>query len=183
MRLFTAIDISPEVRAGLKSLLDRFRPLADMRWSPVNNLHITTKFIGEWPEERLPEVVRAIASVPPPGAIEIAIHGLGWFPNPHSPRVFWCGVHAPPGLAALAAVTEQALIPLGIEAEKRVYSPHLTLARTREGMSKESLNSVRRAVAALEDPDFGSFPARSQALYLSAGGKYTKLHEFSLIPQ
>ena len=51
MRLFTAIDISVEVREELRRLLNRLRPLAKLNWSPVENMHITTKFIGEWPEQ------------------------------------------------------------------------------------------------------------------------------------
>ena len=37
-----------------------WKPLARINWSPVDNLHITTKFIGEWPEARLDEIKRAL---------------------------------------------------------------------------------------------------------------------------
>src|SRR5713101_8443752 len=63
MRLFTAIDIPEEVRAALRSLLARLRPLANLRWSPVENMHITIKFIGEWPEARLGEIQEALRKV------------------------------------------------------------------------------------------------------------------------
>ena len=56
MRLFTAIDIPADVKAALAALLDRLRPLADLRWIPLEKLHITTKFVGEWPEDRLDEL-------------------------------------------------------------------------------------------------------------------------------
>jgi 2'-5' RNA ligase len=50
MRLFTAIDLPPEVAGRLDALIAKLRPLANIRWSPAANLHITTKFIGQWPE-------------------------------------------------------------------------------------------------------------------------------------
>jgi 2'-5' RNA ligase len=64
MRLFTAIDIPEDVMEGLRSLLKRLKPLAKLSWSRVENLHITTKCIGEWPEGRLDEMNRALAATP-----------------------------------------------------------------------------------------------------------------------
>src|SRR5580704_13099356 len=108
MRLFTAIEIPAEVKDNLRALLQRIRPLANLNWSPEENLHITTKFIGEWPEARLPELKQTLVAVALPAGIDIAIQGLGWFPNPRHPRVFWAGVHAGESLKALAAATDRA---------------------------------------------------------------------------
>lgn len=177
MRLFTAIDLPPEIRASLSKLLDRLRPAAKISWSPVDNMHITTKFIGEWPEDRLAEMNAALASAGSPGALEIAVRGLGWFPNPRNPRVFWAGIEGGPELAALAHATEEAVYPIGVPREDRKFSPHLTLARIRERVPLERL---RDAVDALEGPGFGSFRASAYSLYLSRGGKYTRLREFLL---
>jgi RNA 2',3'-cyclic 3'-phosphodiesterase len=180
VRLFVAIDIPEDVRVRLVRFLAQLRPLAKLRWSSGENLHITTKFVGEWPESRLQEIEAALSAIPKQGAIAITIRGLGWFPNPHSPRVFFAGVQAGPQLAALAKDTEQAVAALGVPPEKRERAPHLTLARVGDHGSKESLNAVRQAVARLDSDDFGTFQAVAQHLYLSAGGKYTQLSHFSL---
>jgi 2'-5' RNA ligase len=177
MRLFTAIDISREVKDSLRALLGPLRPAADLNWSPVENMHVTTKFIGEWPEARLEEMKKALARAPTDGAIDIAIRELGWFPNARNPRVFWAGVHGPESLSKLAAATESATASLGVPAETRPFSPHLTLARIRE---RVSLDALHKAIAALGSQEFGSFRATAFFLYLSAGGKYTKLAEFPL---
>jgi RNA 2',3'-cyclic 3'-phosphodiesterase len=177
MRLFTAIDISPDVKDNLRVLLDRLRPLARLSWSPVDNLHVTTKFIGEWPLERLEEMKRTLARVPISGPIDITIRGLGWFPNPKNPRVFWAGVHGGEALAGLAAATEAVAAKAGVPEEPRAFSPHLTLARIRE---RVSLAALHKAIAGLSSDDFGTFHAEAFFLYQSAGGKYTKLAEFSL---
>src|SRR6185369_11496253 len=96
-----------ELIRGLDSLIDQLRPSARIQWSPAANLHITTKFIGEWPEERLDDLKKALEEVPRRGGIEVHIHRVGFYPNPHSPRIFWCGIEAP-GLEALAADTDRA---------------------------------------------------------------------------
>lgn len=164
MRLFTAIDIPADVKAALAALLDRLRPLAKLNWIPLEKLHITTKFIGEWPdkpEARLDELKAALASVRAPAPVDIVIRGLG-----RLPRVLYAAVEPNEGLTALAAATERAV---GVPAEDRAYSPHITLARTRKRVPHMDLDVST----------IGSFRASSFALYLSAAGKYTKLQEFT----
>ena len=179
MRLFTGMDLPPDVVTNLEDLLLKLKPTAQINWSPPRNLHITTKFIGEWPEERLPELKAALAGLPARQPISISIAKLGFFPNPHSPRVFWAGIHAGDNLASLARDTEAALTPLGVAKEERAYSPHLTLARIKTPGKQPAL---LQAVAKLPSLEFGGFVADRFYLYQSrtapSGSVYTKLSEF-----
>ena len=181
MRLFTGIDLPAEVVRNLESLLARLRRTARVRWSPPGNLHITTRFIGEWPAGRMPELQSVLAALPGSGPIPIRVRKLGFFPNPHAPRVFWAGVEGSPGLAALALDTDRALATLGLEAEGRPFSPHLTLARIKEPVP---LQELRETIAGLPSLEFGDFTAHRFHLYQSrigpAGSVYTKLAEFPL---
>ena len=108
MRLFTGISLPEAFLYRVASLLGPLRLLADIRWSPASNLHITTKFIGEWPGDRLSELAAALSVISSP-AFEVELSGLGWFPSPQSPHVFWMGVHGGDALPALAARTDAAL--------------------------------------------------------------------------
>ena len=179
MRLFTGMDLPQNVVTNLEELLVRLKPAAQINWSPPRNLHITTKFIGEWPEERLAALKAALASLRAREPIPISIEKLGFFPNPHSPRVFWAGIHAGDELAGLARDTEAALAALGIAKEDRAYSPHLTLARIKTPGKQPAL---LQAVAKLPSLEFGSFTADRFYLYHSrtapSGSVYTKLAEF-----
>jgi RNA 2',3'-cyclic 3'-phosphodiesterase len=173
MRLFTAIDLPAEMLDTLRDFLARLRPLAKLRWTSVENLHITTKFIGEWPETRIDEMksaLRGVTGVP----MEISIRGAGWFPNVHQARVFWAGVDGGEPLGMLARWTDQAAATLGIPVETRAYSPHLTLARVKGVVRLDDL------LPAIGNPDFGGFQPSSFFLYLSANGRYSKLAEFPL---
>jgi 2'-5' RNA ligase len=181
MRLFAALDLPVDVVSNLQQLLEKLRPTARINWSPPENLHITTKFIGEWPEERLGELQTALSQLEPREPIPVHIRKVGFFPNPHSPRVFWCGIEAP-GLEQLAAATDGATAALGIASETRPFSPHLTLARIKE---RVDLQPLRETIAALPSLDFGQFTVDRFFLYRSklspTGSVYTKLAEFPFL--
>jgi len=179
MRLFTGIDLPEDVREKLERLLMHLRPCAHLKWSPVYNLHVTLKFIGEWPEQKLPELEAALRAVVQRGPIPAEVKGLGWYPNPHHPRVFWAGIHGGDGLAKLVKDIDAATTPLGIPAEDRPFSAHLTLARIKE---PAPLQALRSAIAQLESVEFGTFQVDRFHLFRSqpgsAGSIYTKLSEF-----
>ena len=181
MRLFIGLDVPYEMRRNLELLLQLLKPKADIHWSPLTNLHITTKFVGEWPDERLEEMKAALHDVPRPGELPIAFRGLGWFPNPHKPRVFFAGIKTPPELVTLAKETDALCIRLGAAPELKPYQPHMTLARIRKD---ENLVGLQQAIAALPNTDFGSFTAREFHLYQSQAGPqgsiYTKLASYPL---
>jgi RNA 2',3'-cyclic 3'-phosphodiesterase len=177
LRLFTAIDIPAAIKAVLEDLIGKLRPLAKLQWIPLEKMHITTKFIGEWPEEKLGELKNALAGVKSAAPVDVAIRRIGWLPNPRFARVLYAGVEAGEALSALAEATEKAAASVGIPAENRIFRPHVTLARVRD---RVPLGELKRALAEIELSDIGSYQASSFALYLSAGGKYTKLQEFPL---
>jgi len=181
LRLFTGIDVPYEMRRNLELLLHHLKPTADISWSPLDNLHITTKFIGDWPEERVGEVQEVLEAVTKPGPLKIAIRGLGWFPNPHSPRVFFVNVQGPLELTRMAAETESVCEMLGIQREGREFKPHLTLARIKR---PTDLLKLKQTIAALPSVEFGAYTADAFHLYQSelrpGGSVYTKLASYPL---
>jgi 2'-5' RNA ligase len=160
MRLFTGIEIHSDALPAVTNLIERLRPLADLRWTPPEKLHLTTTFIGEWPEERLQELKSALAGMGASGPVVIALKGLGVLPNPRFPRTLYAGVEHSEPLTALARKTSETVSILGVSVEDRIYRPHVTLARVRGRPKLEKLQ-----------PELGSFPiasfeARSFFLYL-----------------
>jgi 2'-5' RNA ligase len=182
MRLFTAIDLPKEILLRLERLMVELRTEAPIRWSPLDNLHVTTKFIGPWPEERLEELHAALSSIPPRNPFELELKKLGWFPNARSPHTFWIGVEGE-GLHQLALATEEKLEPLGIAREARKFSPHLTLARIKTPVS---LRRLREKVEELQPAALGHFSVSHFSLYRSNPGSngsvYTRLRDYRFAP-
>jgi RNA 2',3'-cyclic 3'-phosphodiesterase len=181
MRLFTAIELHSDLLLPLERLLSALRPEALVKWSPLDNLHITLKFIGEWPEQRLPELHAALSHLEPCEPFELSVKNLGWFPNERSPRVLWVGVHGGEPLRKLAATMETRLESLGIKREAREFSPHLTLARIKV---PTSLRRLREKVQELQPANLGSFRVHNFTLFRSDPGSnasiYRRLYEYNL---
>ena len=182
MRLFVAMDIPEDVRAAISAIVARLRPACSkVRWVRIEGLHVTLKFIGETPSDKVLEIKSALASVPSRPPIALIFRGLGFFPNARRPRVFWTGVEAGPELAELAAAVGAVLHPLGFAREERAFAPHLTLARFDE---PRGLDALRAAVDTPEAFEFGGATASEFHLYQSelkrGGAEYTRLATFPL---
>lgn len=153
VRAFVAADLRPEVRdnlAGVVSALAGAR-VRGLRTVRPEGMHLTLKFLGNVPRSDVPEVASAISSVVGqfrPIAVEIG--GFGAYPGERSPRVLWTGVNGPEALFSLRTDIEESLASLGFIPDSRPWSPHLTLARIRDGTSKRDRRLAWDALADLE---------------------------------
>lgn len=136
-RIFCAVELPDEIRDRLHDHAKRVReavPEAGASWSRPENVHLTLKFFGNVPTEKLPLISdaasRAAKNHPP---FQIAIGGTGVFPKPSRAQVLWIGVDDPSGrLSALQMRLEEEFAAEGFPKEDRAYRPHLTIARLRK---------------------------------------------------
>jgi 2'-5' RNA ligase len=187
MRLFAAITPPNEIRDRLLHVIHKLRPISlAPRWVKPDGLHLTLKFFGDTDAANLPAILSALQTVHTPRAATIRIHRIGYFPNPHQPRVIWAGVTASPELATLATEIQSRVGPLGFLAEERAFSPHITLARinARErNPAPEPIDNLLRAAAAFASYHFGTMHASEFHLFRSTlkstGAEYSTLASFS----
>src|SRR6266850_3016568 len=192
MRLFVAIDLESEIRERVSDFASGLKRTApDVRWTLPQSWHITLKFIGEVPPDRLPKIKEQLEKINA-GPADIRVGGTGFFPNQRSARVFWAGVHGDSALAALAEAVDRSLGSIGIPFEERAFTPHLTLARsastTRGSQSsasaKQQFAKLQQQLEKVPSPDFGTMTAREFFLYQSQtsskGAEYTKLARYEL---
>jgi len=183
VRLFVALDLPDAVRRALAELIANLKPKSrGARWVQPENLHITLKFIGHVANEKLSPIQSELSSIPTAQPIELHFRGMGFFPNERHPRAFWCGVAGSPNLAELAADIDRALVPLGIEAETRPFTPHLTLARFK---SDEGVREMVHAANDMKSTDFGAATETNFHLYesllKSTGAQYNRVASFLFV--
>ncbi|TCZ63078.1 RNA 2',3'-cyclic phosphodiesterase [Roseicella aquatilis] len=126
MRLFVALALPAAIKAQLAMLAGG---IPGARWVPPENYHLTLRFIGEVESWRAEEVDEALANIRAP-SFELSLRGLGTFEKGGRISALWVGVERTEGLGFLQAKVETALQRIGLEPERKRFSPHVTLART-----------------------------------------------------
>ncbi len=168
MRCFVAVDLSAEVRAAVAAMQARVRaaaPGADVRWLDPHAFHLTLKFLGAVPDERVAAVSAALEEVVSAAPLALEARGLGAFPTPRRPRVLWAGITAGAvHLVALAEAVERALGPLGFPPEARPFRAHLTIGRVR---SLRDAGALAKAIEAEGAVALGAWTASEVVLYQS----------------
>ena len=143
MRLFIAVQLNKKFRNALLDMQDDMMEQGVQgNFTPVENLHITLAFIGEYsdPLEVL-EVVRSIKFQP----VRISLEGVGAFGD-----LWWAGVgEGSDKLKDLASKLRRGLADAGIPFDKKRFSPHITLvrrARYTDGFVPEEEGSKPRMI-------------------------------------
>ena len=176
IRAFVALPLPDGVRREVAGVIARLSPsLPDVRFVRDEGVHVTLRFLGWTRAETLAAIeaplARAAAACPP---FEMALRGLGTFPDRGSPRVLWLGLDLPAVARRLQAACEEAAVATGFEPEPRAFHPHLTLGRWRSRARRPELPPA----------DLGSARASQLILYRSdirpAGSVYTPLAAFPL---
>ncbi len=139
MRLFIAVNIPEEIKEKLSVLTERLKcKMSGVRWIAKDNFHLTLKFLGEVGDEKVDKINYVISgivqSIKP---FRVLFSDLGVFPDLNYPRIIWVGVkEGSSELKNIAEKIENSLLPFGFEKEKRPFSCHLTVGRTKSFKTK-----------------------------------------------
>jgi RNA 2',3'-cyclic 3'-phosphodiesterase len=187
MRLFIAIELPEEIKQGIAHVQGQLKNSgANAGWTRPEGIHLTLKFLGEVPDEKVQEIMQAFdGAVKGTGKLNLTVEGAGTFPNVKNPRVLWIGVGGDSEkLAVLQASIEDAMEQVGFEREARKFSPHLTLARIKFPKPRDNW---QRLVEGIKDVKLGGFEAGHVSLMKSElkrdGAVYTELGRAELKEQ
>ena len=180
IRSFVAVDLDePNVRERIvKAQRGLEQTRAQLKLVDPTIMHLTLRFIGEIPQatvEKVKEAMDPVQFQP----FEVEFSGMGAFPNLNRINVVWVGIRQ--GLDKLNDIFNQLeprLRQLGLPADNKGFSPHLTVARVRSAANKSALADY---VSSLGETDFGRVPVNSVRLKRSTltpkGPIYTTIHE------
>jgi 2'-5' RNA ligase len=110
------------------------RHRANVRWVPEHNIHVTLRFLGEITAAQIDTARTLMETAEAFQGFSLCASGLGAFPLLRAPRILWAGVDGESRadldrLLHVQARTEQWARHIGLAAERRTYSPHVTLGR------------------------------------------------------
>ena len=172
MRLFVGLDLPWEVRERLAALATG---MAGARWQPIDNLHLTLRFVGEVQRFQAEELDASLASLRAK-RFPVSITGVGTFARGGREVALWAGVQRSPALEHLAGKIETACQRAGLSPERRRFSPHVTLARL-DNVVGDKLARFVQANNLLRLPEF---PVDSFALFSSRRGSEESVYEVEM---
>lgn len=119
-------------------------------------VHITLKFLGDTDESLVPEIEdimkEAVSGIQP---FTMKLKGAGAFPNLNRISVIWAGMENADALGEIARKIDGGLVTLGFQAEKRKFSPHVTVTRVKGSKNKDKLVDV---INQFQHKEFGEVP-------------------------
>ena len=184
-RLFIAIELPAYARQKIRRHVDTLRrelPEARASWTREENLHLTLKFFGDTPVEKVEEMSQTLSVVANRmQPFEIELDGCGAFPPNGRPKVLWIAINDPSGnLRNLYEALEAAYATLGFAQDPRSFTPHLTIARLRNSGNTRSLAGLHQTTT------FNPLSVPVKAICLirselnSEGSRYTTLAQHQL---
>lgn len=205
MRTFIAIEIPPSLKQRLRMeqqyLQARLQSCATataannvprvLRWTNTENLHLTLRFLGTTEDAQRRQIqARLAAMAAEQKPFTLAFSKLGCFASWNKLRVLWMGISGETlALQTLQAEIETLAQQTGFVAQKKQYSPHITLARSVRGTSPALLRLVaaqlRHAAADKETAQpLTDWTVRElchiRSIVGQGGSQYSTLARFSL---
>jgi 2'-5' RNA ligase len=188
LRLFVAIVLPETVRDEILRVQGELQPLVPReaaRWSRPDQFHLTLRFLGNVPAVAVGGLMQSVEAVCRNASpLALSAKGIGFFPNPRSPRVIWAGIHDDSGrLVDLQQRLEMAVSPFNSEPGKTNFTGHVTLGRLKKpGQGEVRALAVRAQSLAAQM--FGNWTAHEVVIIrselFSPGARHTLLAAFHL---
>jgi 2'-5' RNA ligase len=172
IRAFVAIALPQRVISSLEACQ---AGLPCGRAVASENFHLTLAFLGEHPAPVIEDVHLALQDIRAP-AFHLALDGVGLFGG-GQPRVLYAGIRRESGLGHLRDKVLQAARGAGLSLPRERFSPHITLARFKNGVKGEQLDELQAFVGRRMPLATGAFAVDEFALYRSTLGRNGPAYE------
>jgi 2'-5' RNA ligase len=183
VRLFVAISLPEEVRWELDKVqgeLKTLLPRLAATWTKPAGMHLTLRFLGNVPFERVPELSQRLSvALAGFGGLDLICERLGCFPDLRYPRVMWAGIHDEASrLILLFHRIDEAVSAFAEKPAEQRFTGHVTLARLKQ-ISRPDAGRLARFVEGAAQRQYGRWTAKAVALIQSnlsqTGATYTEL--------
>lgn len=179
-RTFFAVPIDSDMQVAVQRAVKilQQREFGDqIKWSLPENLHLTLRFLGETPAEKIePLIARAAEALREIKSFALPIDDVKLFPSAIHPHAIVISCPLTSALSELVSVLENVMTVFEFPSEKRRYSPHITLGRLR-GEFAPDLSAVMQELPK-------QLMVQEVIFYQSelggSGSKYTVLKKFPL---
>ncbi|NLF43329.1 MAG: RNA 2',3'-cyclic phosphodiesterase [Bacteroidales bacterium] len=180
-RLFIGVGIfaNKEVLEFHQKLKNSFTE-SRISWVRPENMHITLNFIGDTPEQKIPQIIESLERVGDSSQrFNSQIKSFGIFGRSGNPKVFWLGTDHEDEWNSLY---NKIVRSLPMEEKEENFNAHLTLARIKffNNDSKALASYIENyKTKAFQEVNVHHFQLY-QSMLLPTGPRYSVIREFEL---
>ncbi len=179
VRVFFAIELPEDTKRAIGVYMDTLKKLSKsnkIRWTRIENLHITLQFLAEVKSEDIPVLVSAVTAelAQAESSLQLSLRHLHLFPDPHRPRVVVIDVAPQEVLTKWAALIGKGIQSVGYEIDARPFRAHMSIGRI-----KTSDMTALNFISAVAPPGLGAINIQEVVLFRSEphpdGSRYIPL--------
>ncbi|MCK5098832.1 MAG: RNA 2',3'-cyclic phosphodiesterase [Desulfobacteraceae bacterium] len=183
IRAFIAITLPEKVIFHLKDLQTHLKTYKiKASWPKASSMHLTLKFLGDISVLKIQDINHSMHEAVLEFRREnkkllLSSGGIGVFPSVNKPRIIWSGIKDQTSrLELMHSLLDAHLEKAGFKKEKKHFSPHITICRLKQPISKKHITRILENYSDIK-PD--TFLVNSITLFksqlLSSGAVHTKL--------
>lgn len=142
IRAFIAATLDDKTRSQIQNRIKQLKKNLSpdqIHWAPMENMHLTLRFLGNIEKSQLKPLIEAVTTTLPPIQTRLQLN-LGqtiFFPDAKHPRFITLDVLQNPALEKFAALIESAIVQSGFEKDTRPFRPHLTIGRIKKSLGRD----------------------------------------------
>lgn len=171
LRTFIGVNFPPEINRKIGKIIAYFKtqtPGDALKWVSTLNLHITIKFLGDIPENKLDQVKAILSeSLQDTAPFTINIEGMKIHPDKRNPRLILLGVTENGSLTDIHAILDRALTAVGVDPDNRKFRPHITIARINQRCKRETIKGLVETLSQFKVDSLGDIRVEQVILYKS----------------
>lgn len=183
IRTFISIDPCDLIRNRLIKLQEMLCVAhADIRWTKVENIHLTLAFLGNL----LPDQILSLSGhldthLRQQSDFNLSFSGIGTFGHKSSPRIIWVGIDNSKALQAIHKQIVTAIHEAEIKYSPKPFSPHLTIGRVK---SPKGITELFQLIEENKQARAGKTEVKSidviKSILTPTGAEYSVLHSVEL---
>jgi len=179
IRLFTALNIPEEIKDKLIEVRNSVIPNLNFKWESREKLHLTLKFIGDFPTEDVDQIKSELTFLENYSPLKSEFFNFGFFFRHNKPVILWAGMKISEPINEIISELNLRLEKFSILKENREFKPHLTLLRIKNDFDESLIHKFKNFT--FEPINFYS---NSISLYKSelhkSGSKYFEIINYKL---
>ena len=142
IRSFIAIDVSYNEK--INNLINEIKKSgAIIKLVEPENIHITLKFLGDVPHNKLSEIEdiikNSIIDIEP---FQFNLEGVGVFPNQKFIKILWIGIKNSEILEKISKRINQKINLMFKDIKQQKFIPHITIGRIKSAKNKEKILEI-----------------------------------------